>query len=289
MTRPVPLDRVRALADRLFAGERTARESALLDAVIDRFAIDRRSFSNVLEWSVSAGPRGVDTARFSYAFPRWSSDRAQLSQLVVAWGEKLGDSAAAAVRGLVRAARRPIVQQILVGIARGRGEPTRVKLYLQFRDDAGTAALALARDVIGLRSPTTSDALPLHLLGLDVGDGGLSGAKLYFVKARLADEVRGTPLEPFAARIDDALLIHRIEGPDDERAAAPTEIDFALTGRAPSLDELAGTTGACAAAAECLTGLGREFQLRSRRISLSLGGAPKTNVYYVLDEQEEGA
>ena len=280
---PVRLDRAYALRDVLFSGAgSTEAEGRLLDVVLARFAEDRRFFSDILEWSLSEDERGVDMARFSYAFPGFVHARDDVTRAVLAWANGLGDGASRAAKSVLRAARSPAVEQILVGYARGTGGgPSRAKFYLQFRDGAGPAALDLARVMLGTRRATQSDGLPLHLLGLDIGPEGLAGAKLYF--AHVGD---AAPVEGFSGPVRNALWIHRLRFPDDPAFEAPSEVDFALVGS--TWDDLARSPalGPHAAARVAFEELGASFRLRARRASLGLHGAHKLNLYYVLDEPE---
>ncbi|HVK62832.1 MAG TPA: hypothetical protein VM694_00065 [Polyangium sp.] len=280
---PVRFERACALRGVLFPPDRsTAHERRLLDVVLARFAHDRLHFSDILEWSLSEDEHGVDKARFSYAFPGFVRAREEVTRTVLAWADGLGGGASKAARSVLRAARSPAVEQILVGYARGTGEgPPRAKFYLQFRAGAGPAALDLSRALLGTRRPTSSDGLPLHLLGLDVGPEGLAGAKLYF--AHVGDPAT---LEGFSGPVRDALWIHRLEHPDDPAFETPAEIDFALAGGAWVDLANAPALAPHAAARAAFEELGGSFRLRARRASLALRGAPKLNLYYVLDETE---
>ncbi len=280
---PVRLDRACALREVLFSrAGGTEAEGRLLDAVIARFAEDRRHSSDILEWSLSEDERGVDTARFSYAFPGFVRAREDVTRAVLAWADGLGEGASRAARSVLRAARSPMVEQILMGYARGTGGgPPRTKFYLQFRDGAGPAALDLSRAILGTRRATQSDGLPLHLLGLDIGPEGLAGAKLYFEHVG-----ESAPAPGFSGPVRNALWIHRLRHPDDPAFEAPAEIDFALVDSA--WDALASSPALAphAAARAAFEALGRTFRLRARRASLGLRGAHKLNIYYVLDERE---
>ncbi|MRG95003.1 hypothetical protein [Polyangium spumosum] len=280
---PVRLDRACALRDTLFPGaDSTEAERRFVDAVLARFAEDRRHFSDILEWSLSEDERGVDTARFSYAFPGFVRAREDVTRAVLAWADGLGEAASRAAKSVLRAARSPTVEQVLMGYARGTGGgPPRTKFYLQFRDGAGPAALALSRAILGTQRATQSDGLPLHLLGLDMGPEGLAGAKLYF--AHIGDPPR---IEGFSGPVRNALWIHRLRHPDDPTFEAPTEIDFALAGSTWDALTSSPTLTPHAAARAAFDALGASFRLRARRASLGLHGARKLNVYYVLDEPE---
>lgn len=270
--------RARELLDKLFpANTTTPAERRLVDAVLARFLADRRRFSDILECSLSADESGVDLARFSYAFPDLPRARAGVERSVLAWTGELGPAPAAAARRVLQAARSPAVAQLLIGQAHA---PTpRTKLYLQFRDDAGPAALALARALLGNDTATESDALPLHLLGLDIGATGLAGAKLYFVAP-----IRTYPGLPIP--LDQPLWIHRLRHPNDPDFTRASELDFACPPAAWHALAAAPILAPHSAACTAFTALATAFKLRPRRLSLGLGAARKLNLYYVLDEPE---
>lgn len=274
---PTRWARARELLTRLFAST-TAAERRLVDAVLARFLDDRRHYSDILECSLSADESALDLARFSYAFPGLRSARSSVERSILAWTDALGPAPAAAARRVLRAARGSIVAQLLIGHAHA---PTpRAKLYLQFDDHAGTAALALARALIGSDRPTESDAHPLHLLGLDIGPQGLVGAKLYFVAP-----IRTYPGLPVP--LHQPLWIHRLRHPDDPGFTRASELDFACP---PATWEALAAAPALAphhAARDAFTALSAAFRLRPRRLSLGLGDARKLNLYYVLDETED--
>ncbi|HLT35321.1 MAG TPA: hypothetical protein VK034_03525 [Enhygromyxa sp.] len=282
MTRRTRWDRAQALRDVLWADARAGH--ALTDAVLERFRTDRLRYSDILEWSLGADAETVDTARFSFAFPEHTRTRLEVARTIVAWADMVGPAAGRAARAAVRAARPAVVEQLMIGYADGAGAPARTKLYLQFRADAGPAALELAHAVLGTRQPTESDALPLHLLGLDVGATGLCGAKLYFVEAE-------HPARPGAwpRALTNALRIHRLRAPDDPGFSRASEIDFALADNQLSWAELRGWPAVQAAGSgpRRFDELARQFRLRPRRISLPLSGPAKLNIYYVLDEPED--
>jgi len=269
---PTRWDRARALVERLFPPGTAGRR--LADAALARFAADRRRFSDILECSLSADDAGLDLARFSYAFPDLLQARAAVERSVLAWTAGLGPAPAAAARQVLRAARSPAVAQLLIGHA--DAPAPRTKLYLQFHDHAGPAALALARALIGDARRTDSDDSPLHLLGLDIGDAGMSAAKLYFVAP-----TRTFPGLP--GPLHQPLHIHRLRHPGDPDFTRPVELDCAWT---PAMHWQAPALAPHDAARAAFRALSAAFTLRPRRLSLALRGAPKLNLYYVLDEPE---
>lgn len=269
---PIHWARARELLDHLFAST-TAAERRLVDAVLARLDVDRRHYSDILECSLSADESGLDLARFSYAFPGLLTARPAVERDILAWTAALGPAPAAAARRALQAARSPLVAQLLIGHAHA---PTpRAKLYLQFHDRAGPAALALARALIGSDRPTDSDALPLHLLGLDIGATGLAGVKLYFIAP-----IRTYPGLPVP--LHQPLWIHRLRHPEDREFTRPVELDFACP--PATWAALAPALAPHDAALAAFTALSARFKLRPRRLSLGLGDARKLNLYYALDE-----
>jgi hypothetical protein len=282
MTRATRWDRAVELRDELWADTAAEPGRALTEAVLDRFRSDTLRFSDILEWSLSADAHAVDTARFSYAFPNYLRARGEVERTVIAWADALGPAVARAARSLLRAARHPAVEQVLIGYA-GGGPAARTKLYLQFAREAGPEALSLARGVLGIDRSTKSDMLPLHLLGLDVGASGLAGAKLYFVEAE-------HPARPgcWPRPLVNSLRIHRLRAPDDPGFASASEIDFGLTENALAWDEVRSWPAALASSPglDRFERLSARFRLRPRRVSLALDGPAKLNLYYVLDEAQ---
>ena len=275
-----------ALAQALFPNPSPA-ERTLLDSVLHRFERDRPRYFNVLEWSLSEDSAGIDTARFSYGFPGMRRDRDEsIAPELLRWMDALGPAEGKAARGVLNATRHPAVEQVLVGFARGTAGVPRTKLYLQFTDGAGTAPLELARTIVGLKVPTQSDALQLHLLGLDLGPSGLSASKLYFVEPVL-DLARARATFPGLERpLHNALWIHRLAHPDDAEVTQPLELDFGLNENALTWAELEALPALAPfeMARNRLASLQASFPIRVTRVSRSLLGPPKLNVYFLLDE-----
>jgi hypothetical protein len=275
---PTHSARMRELLARLFPPTTTTpAERALVDAVLARFLAERHRFSDILECSLSADESGLDLARFSYAFPGLLHNRGAIERCILAWTTALGPAPAAAARRVLQAARSPIVAQLLIGHA--HAPRPRTKLYLQFRDDAGPAALDLAHALLGTDRRTDSDPLPLHLLGLDIGPTGLAGAKLYFVAP-----IRTYPGLPIP--LEQPLWIHRLRHPDDRDFIHASELDIACTPTAWSALAAAPALAPHHAARTAFTALATAFKLRPRRLSLGLGETRKFNLYYVLDEPD---
>jgi hypothetical protein len=329
----VRLDRVQALfeawreLDGVTAPEARAQERALLSA----FARDRERFSDIFEASFSIAAAGADLAasgglegradlaaraepaplvehayRFSYAFPGFRAEIAQAGAQPAAHAASaalaimgpFGATVTAATRRLLRAATDPAVEQPLVGIAWDRGGAPRHKVYLQFRDGAFGAA-ALAERVLGIDGLAKRvEGARLHMLGVDLGRDGLTGAKLYVLhpSAGPGDGAFGAALAAALGPIGggrairNALAIHRIT--QDSAAGTlppPSDADLGLAendlvwddvARAPNLADLLGRSRVAAA-------LLSRFSIGARRLSIGLGAAPRLTVYYGLREVEE--
>ena len=254
----------------------------MVDAVLTCLARDRLAYSDVLEWSASGDERGVDLARFSYAFPGLRRAPAGVGRDVLALASTLGPATREAAARALRAATSPVVEQVLVGYARDHGGEARAKLYLQLRADAGADGLGLAQRLVGAAA-VDSAHLPLHLIGLDVGERGLVGAKLYFEAPSLE--------HPRLGALGAGLVIHRLRGPDDASARAPAELDVALHEPRPREAARADglTWGEARAKLEphpvldALDALATRFTLRPRRLSCSLVAPRKVTVYYAQD------
>jgi hypothetical protein len=262
-----------------------------------RFTKDRMRFSEVFEPSWSHDEAGWHFWRFSYAFPGHCSDPAADIGSLVELCRPFGEAVAQWVRSLSAHARDPAVFLPLVGLAYDTPASWRVKLYLQFRDDAGDASLRIAARLTGredlhrmFRNRT------LHMVGIDLGPHGISGAKLYFLEpcipwrdvSRVAGPVDlieylgNMGVDP----LHNLLVIHRMRRQDDPDLDIPTEIDFALRENELCWEDLAGfpivsrLRRAGGPAAE----LESAFSLGVRRISVPVGRTDKLNVYYVLTE-----
>jgi hypothetical protein len=252
--------------------EDPARFERVVDAVLALHAVDRRSFSDVLEPSVSGGRTLRSHARFSYAFPRHSSDPRRVARELLRVAETLGPGVPGAAERVLRAARHPIVAQPLVGLAADGPRSYRAKLYLQLRAGAPSVARRLAAAVLTL-DPASVPSGDLHLLGLDLNEAGLlMGAKLYYrgPPELAVERLRG--LEP--SRLADVLHIHRIPGVAS--VPPPTEVDFAVGGASigwrPLRDAIPELAVVDAVAAAC--------PIRVRRASFGRDG--RATAYFVL-------
>jgi hypothetical protein len=297
--RDVDIHRTSALLDWLAtrAGVPAEVSRALQAPLLARYAEDCGERPDVLEPSFSCDPSGTHVYRFSYGFPTLRRQRAAVERTLMALCSPLGGHAVDAARAVLLASRSAVVEQILFGYAHGDGgTAARPKLYLQFLASEPSGALDLAGRMLGRPLDSLDRLGPLHLLCLDVGSGGLSGARLYFSIDRiLVDEVAArVGRVPLLAALKDLgvvelrqlLAIHRLRGPDDAEVARPAEVDFSLEDndlrwldvralpvvreqleRSPTLEELQ-----------------RSFRIAVRRISGSVGDGSKLNVYYGLNE-----
>jgi hypothetical protein len=262
-------------------------ETAQRELLLTRLVRDRIRWWNALEPSIAQHDDAVDVRRYSYAFPRWRERPVEITAAIEAWAAPGGEALVAAARAVLRAARHRSVEQLLVGWARDLGDVPRAKLYLQLAYDAGPSALALGRSLVGYRGPLASESLPLHLIGLDVGPAGLSGAKLYFLR-REQDAATSERLTGISRALRDVLVIHRLRGPDDDSAAAACEIDFAPMTSELAWSDVWASAGLApyAALRDRFAGLASRFALQPRRLSLATDGRRRATVYYVLDEWE---
>jgi hypothetical protein len=273
-----------------------ARKPALEEAIVDRFVRDRMTYSDVLEASCSFDGDRALFYRFSYAFPGFRADPEGVGRTLLELSRLTGAHVEEACRTVLRAARRPAVDQLLFGFAHDGDARQRAKLYLQFHPAAGRAAVDLASQMIGCPVPWTGTQL--HMLCLDVGEAGLACAKLYFTIERVAvDDVPSlagpVPLVDALAplgvsELRNVLLVHRVTDPS-AGWPGPVEFDFPLADNGLSWGDLRESApvkalvGPCAAFGALFT----EFRLTVRFASASIGHAGKLNVYYALTEVED--
>ena len=167
----------------------------------------------------------------------------------------------------------------LVGIAYDGADAWRLKIYLQFHDDAGDAAWRIARRLVGRADLHRLFAgQRLHLLGIDLGPHGIAGAKLYVrhpeVAIRDVSHLAGpvTLLDDLAAagrtHLRNLLVIHRLRRPDDPALATPAEVDFALGENELLWDDLETTAAlrALRGPSAPVTELAAEFGIAVRRV-----------------------
>ena len=328
--RRVRLDRLEALfaawraLDGVTAPEALALERALLAAV----ARDRDLFSDVLEASFAMGARGEHAYRFSYAYPGFrgvpvtsgpsppaipsSSPAAPPSPLsaaavasALACAAPFGPAVVAATRRLLRAALDPAVEQPLIGLAWDRAGAPRHKVYLQLRDAAGPAAAALAERVLAMPglAARIGDAR-LHMLGVDFGPAGVTGAKLYIAHESVtAAEAPPSPDRaldiasalaralPAGRRVHNVLAVHRLTAADLSAPALPpaSDVDFGFADNALAWTEVAAAPqlAPILARSRVASRLLSDFRIGVRRLSVATTFAPAFTVYYALRELEE--
>ena len=290
----MPLSRLKLLLDELARLDRTeGRWRAVEGPVLEAFEGDRRRYSNVLEPSITADPRGVWAYCFSYGFPGFRGDTRRVARTLLALARVVGGGAVEAAGRFLRAAEAPCVEQPMVGFGHDLGGTPVLKLYLQFRPDADAPARRLAARVLGSPRPVAPVRGALHLLGLDAGEGGLCRAKLYALHPVLpwAGAARDLGIDADAVPRDalrDALLIYELRSPDDP-APAPTAVDLPLRAQGLTFRELAPRLARFGpGAVELLGDLGARFPLLVRRVSIGAGARPKLNLYYVLVEPGSG-
>lgn len=324
----VRLDRVEALfdewrsLDRVDAPEARAMERALLAA----FARDRARYSDILEASFSIDARGEHAYRFSYAFPGWRPTSGpgaiEAVHAALACAAPFGPALVGATRRLLRAATDPVVEQPLIGIAWDRDGAPRHKVYLQFVSGAGGGAVALAERITGVRGLAAClGGGALHMLGIDLGAGGVLGAKLYVAHDRVIaagdddgeeeeeeEEEKENEREKSIVGVAlgrlvgggasgaagqgrafrNVLAIHRIEGASG--AVPPlTDVDIGLAENGLGWGEIAGAPWISERLRESRVArvLLERFRVGVRRVSISAGSQPRLSVYYVLRELEE--
>lgn len=338
--RRVRLDRLQALfeawrdLDGVTAPEAIALERALLAAV----ARDRELFSDVLEASFTIGSRGEHAYRFSYAFPGFrgapvlagsppstsappppasaSTPASPLSSAAVAsalaCAAPFGSSIVASTRRLLRAAIEPAVEQPLIGLAWDRAGAPRHKVYLQFRDTAGSAAAALAERVLAMPglAARIGDA-HLHMLGVDFGPAGITGAKLYIAHEHVTASTSSatptfapsssTPALDIPSALARALppgriarnvlAVHRLTGADRAARALPpaSDIDFGFADNALAWSDVASAPllATVLDSSRVASRLFADFRIGVRRLSVATTSAPAFTVYYSLRELEE--
>lgn len=284
--RNVRLDRTRELLARCAPSRGfDLAERELLARLLPRYATDRGRYSDILEPSISLGPSGLETFRFSYAFPGWRRDPPSVAGALLGLCEPFGAAVVEAARRALRAARHPAVEQVIFGYA-GSEDVRRVKLYLQFlpsRDDAARVVTALT----GLRVASPSG---LHLLGLDMSDRGLSAVKVYFARTDLDRYAAALGGVDVGGPLRCALFITRGHGPGAV-LAAPSEVDFSLAENDMTFDDLCASPAMepYGLARGWVEGLARDFYVGVRRVSLGLPPTRKINVYYTLTEVDGAA
>lgn len=296
--RRVSLKRARALLETCaaFDGVTDPTAGALIAEILAALRRDRERFSDVLELSLSIGSSGEHAFRFSYAFPGFRADPRGVAVSMLAAASPFGPSATSATKRLLRAALEPAAEQPLVGIAWDREGAPRFKLYLQLRDRAETAADLAARLLDLPELPARLRGAHLHMIGLDLTENGLSGAKLYLSHAAvepgrgpLADALSGLSSEPRSYR--HVLEIVRLSAASRADAALPpaSDVDLGLADNALGWDDIARApaTAAIVEGSRAISTIFSSFRVEARRLSISLSRGRRFTVYYALRELEE--
>ncbi|MCC6645969.1 MAG: hypothetical protein IT374_10410 [Polyangiaceae bacterium] len=265
-----------------------ARWRAVDAPIAEAFESDQWRESNVLEPSITGDARGVRGYRFSYGFPRYRADPARSQRFAVGVARVVGGEAQDAARRVARAAAAPCVEQPIVGFSHDTDGAPVLKLYLLFGDGHDSAARRLAASVLGSERAVAAVEGGLHLLGLDVGAGGLRRAKLYGlhralpwaeVASRLGLDASALPVET----VHDALLIHEVRSPED-LTSTPRAVDLPLRAQRATFAELAPHLARIhPGAVERYQELAVRHPLRMRRVSIGAHASPKLNLYYELD------
>lgn len=285
-----------------YHGLKDPRIEVVTDVIVDCLRRDGATYSEIFEPSFSCDEAGWRLLRFSYAFPGFRAAPEATIATLEALCAPFGATSASYLKRFARALGASCVAQPLFGLAIDTPSRWRLKLYVQFRDSHPTEALRLASEMIGCGDLSRVAAeRPLHLMGLDLGDAGLTGAKLYFLHSRLTtdavrQEIGPVPLlDPLArgglSELCNVLRIHRVSGPAGRGLAAAAEVDFALAENGLLPSSLLGATGL-----ELLSRGETPFdQLESaipvalRRISVPVGDGSKINGYYVLTDSPSTA
>jgi hypothetical protein len=276
-------------------GVEDRRVESVFDLLAERYRSDGQRYSEIFEPSVSVEEGEAHLLRFSYAFPGLGDQPAETARALSDLCRPFGDRVGEVCSGVCRALSAGCVEQPLYGLAHDGPERWRVKLYLQFRSGAGGAASRLAARILGCRELRGADPeAELHLLGLDIGDRGVAGAKLYFIYPRLPVEryeerIGGVELVDHLHRrglreIRQALAIHRLTAADEGLVGPAREIDFALRDNGLLLRDLQGSRTAAPLfdPAGPVGKLFERFPVAVRRVSAAAGGRDRLNVYYML-------
>lgn len=297
--RNLSTQRVRNFVDFWFDGQQTPPQAeAMLQHLLPRFAVDRQHTSDIFEVSMSIEHESINFARFSYALRDFQAAPEATAQWALTFGRCFGPFVGDVFQQLLKRVRHPCVEQILVGAAFDAPGQWRAKLYVQFKHDAGAEALKLAGVLTGI--PALAKRAPphaLHLLGIDITEKGISGAKLYFMIPRVGLEaplwgesrslfkrVLPKPGQAF----ENVLSIYRVDSPDGDGLRHPTDVDLHLGenhlrwsdfAKFPEFDGMANEIAIYENAKQT-------FDITERRLSVSVTSQPRLSLYYVLASRE---
>lgn len=294
----VPTERVRALMNSWFDATETPPEAdAAMRHVLSRFAGDRYHSSDMFEPSISIDDSGVHFARFSYSLAelRASPDAAArwAHEFGLCFGPVVGDI----FHKLLKRVRHPCVEQILVGAAFDAPGQWRAKLYVQFKDGAGVDALQLTEALTAIPDLTKrSPPHPLHLLGIDIGETGIRGVKLYYMLAHVGRHaaIWGQASALFdqifangAKELTNVLSIHQVTSLDDD-LRHPSDVDLHLGENGLRWSDLSkySVFDDIADGLRQYEHLKQAFDLTVRRMSVSVASRKKLNLYFALARRE---
>jgi hypothetical protein len=289
------LDKVRELFEWMAGaqGASDPRLDELAAVLLDRFEGDRGHYSEIFEPSFSIDSAGAHLYRFSYAFPGFRADPQGTVGSIAALCAPFGEEVTGHARQLLAPAEDACVEQLLFGLAYDDSENWRVKLYYQFKNHAGDRPLVLAGRLAGATIGDRVASKSLHLLGIDLGRGGIRQVKFYFLHENVPPEVREVGLIKRLAsagrgRLSDFLTIHRMRQKDDPGLESAAEVDFPLIGNELLLDDLLGYSelARLVPAGGPLGQLKSGFRPAFRRISVPVGVLDKVNLYYILTEMD---
>jgi len=266
------------------------RLDGVVRVLLDTFAEDRMRYSEIFEPSFSVDADGLHLYRFSYAFPGFRADPSAVLETIIAMCSPFGDKIAGYARQLLATAEDPCVEQVLFGLAYDGRQNWRVKLYVQFGEREDDRSLSLAGKLVGLQKPEDRFVgKSLHLLGIDLGAGGIRQVKFYFLNPDIPSWVGEVGLISYlgstgTSQLDDLLTIHRMRRIDDSGLDIAVEVDFPLITNELHFKDLVcyPELGALISQNAPVGELESKFDPAYRRISFPIGVMDKVNVYYVL-------
>jgi hypothetical protein len=286
------LEKVRELFGWMTAAQGISPDGRLDEVervLLNAFSEDRTRYSEIFEPSFSVDSEGLHLYRFSYAFPGFRDNPQGVAATIIALCSPFGEDVTGYARRLLTPAEDACVEQLLFGLAYDDSESWRVKLYFQFADQSGDRPLKLAGRLAGTDIGDRVGSKSLHLLGIDLGRGGIRQIKFYFVHADVPAEAREVELVKYLGsigrdRLGDFLTIHRMRGQDDPGLDSAAEVDFPLIGNELHFEDVARCPGVARVipAGGPLEALRTGFQPAFRRISVPIGAMDKVNLYYVL-------
>jgi len=301
--RAVRGSRLRALGEHWLQAHNVTdlRARELLDRVLARAERDQRVYSELFEPSFQVEGERVDLFRFSYGFPEFLRAPGNTAETIADWMRPFG-VVADHFGEVLRRVRHPCVEQVLAGIAWDGRDALRLKLYLQFRDDAGDTALRLAGAIVGARElQRVHSGRPLHLLCISHGVRGVVGVNAYFKVAPfdpaappsdLRDSELMADLAAHGVRsLTGAVAVHRMLGPDDRALETVSDVSVSPLDNElrwsllRSLPSVARSLAAAPAVAE----LAGRFRIGVRWLTVSTGTVRRVTGYYILNEVPDPA